>query len=58
VCAGALIVEEAGGRVTGMDGSPFDGLAGHLIASNGSLHEEMLRVIREFRTSRPRTESA
>jgi myo-inositol-1(or 4)-monophosphatase len=60
VCAGALVVEEAGGCVTGMDGSPFDLLAGHLIASNGSLHQEMLRVIREFRANRPRmrTESA
>ena len=28
VAAGALIVEEAGGRVTGMDGSPFDPAAG------------------------------
>lgn len=56
VCAGALIVEEAGGRVTGMDGSAFDASAGHLIASNGPLHEEMLRVIREVRSSpRPAT---
>ncbi len=28
VAAGALIVEEAGGRVTGMDGTPFDPAAG------------------------------
>lgn len=55
VCAGALIVEEAGGRVTGMDGTPFDPLAGHLIASNGALHEEMLRVIREKRSGLNRT---
>ena len=60
VCAGVLIVEEAGGRVTGMDGGPFDATAGHLIASNGALHDEMLRVIREFREgqARARTESA
>ena len=60
VCAGALIVEEARGRVTGMDGTPFDAAAGHLIASNGALHDEMLRVIREFREgrARARTESA
>jgi myo-inositol-1(or 4)-monophosphatase len=49
VCAGALIVEEAGGTVTGMDGAPFDATAGHLIASNGALHAEMLRVVHEFR---------
>ena len=60
VCAGVLIVEEAGGRVTGMDGAPFDPAAGHLIASNGTLHTEMLRVIHEFREgrARARTESA
>ena len=49
VSAGALVVEEAGGRVTGMDGSPFDAAAGHLVASNGPLHDQMLAVIREFR---------
>jgi len=54
VCAGALIVEEAGGRVTGMDGTPFDAAAGHLIASNGPLHDEMLRVIRELRADQAR----
>ena len=54
VSAGALIVEEAGGRVTGMDGSGFDVGAAHLVASNGRLHDEMLNVIREFR-ARKRT---
>jgi len=56
VAAGALIVEEAGGRVTGMDGSPFDAAAAHLVASNGRLHEEMLTVIREFRTAGQRAQ--
>lgn len=46
VAAGALIVAEAGGRVTGMDGSPFDPVAAHLVASNGLVHDEMLEVIR------------
>jgi len=52
VSAGALIADEAGGRVTGMDGSPFDSAAAHLVASNGRLHEEMLTVIQEFRAGR------
>ena len=52
VAAGALIVAEAGGRVTGMDGSPFDPAAAHLVASNGRVHDEMLAVIREFRDGR------
>ena len=55
VSAGALIAAEAGGRVTGMDGSPFDPVAAHLVASNGHVHEQMLTVIREFR--RERTDS-
>jgi myo-inositol-1(or 4)-monophosphatase len=41
-----LIVGEAGGRVTGMDGTPFDPAAAHLVASNGRLHEQILDVIR------------
>ncbi|HET9569311.1 MAG TPA: inositol monophosphatase family protein [Vicinamibacterales bacterium] len=46
VAAGALIVEEAGGRITGMDGSQFDPAAAHLVASNGQIHEAMLGVIK------------
>jgi myo-inositol-1(or 4)-monophosphatase len=52
VSAGALIVAEAGGRITGMDGAPFDPGAAHLVASNGHVHEQMLTVIREFRATR------
>ncbi|MDA1185602.1 MAG: inositol monophosphatase family protein [Acidobacteria bacterium] len=51
VCAGALIVEEAGGRITGTDGSPFDIAAAHLLASNGRIHDGMLTVIRECRAA-------
>jgi myo-inositol-1(or 4)-monophosphatase len=52
VCAGALIVEEAGGRITGTDGSPFATAAAHLVASNGKIHDEVLTVIRECRAAR------
>jgi myo-inositol-1(or 4)-monophosphatase len=54
VAAGALLLEEAGGTITGIDGSPFDAEAGHLMASNGLVHETMLDVVRAFR-SRNRT---
>ena len=54
VSAGALIVEEAGGRVTGMDGSPFNPVAAHLVACNGPLQAEMLGVIRQYRRERAR----
>jgi myo-inositol-1(or 4)-monophosphatase len=47
VAAGALVVTEAGGRITGMDGGGFDARAGHLVASNGLVHAAMLEVIRD-----------
>ena len=52
VAAGALVVSEAGGRITGMDGAPFDARAGHLVASNGHVHGAMLDVIGGSRASR------
>ncbi len=39
------IVEEAGGRVTALDGTPPPG-GGGLVASNGLLHDEILAVLR------------
>lgn len=48
--AAALIVEEAGGKVTGFDGRPlrlFESESTALVASNGVLHEQALeRVVR------------
>ena len=55
VSAGALIVEEAGGLVTGMDGTPFSPAAAHLVASNGPLHASMVRLISEHLASRGQT---
>jgi myo-inositol-1(or 4)-monophosphatase len=49
VAAGALIVTEAGGRVTSLDGSLFGSRNGHVLATNGHLHDAMLAVIHEFR---------
>ena len=40
--AGALIIEEAGGRVTRPDGSRLRCEAGPVVASNGHLHDEIL----------------
>ena len=45
--AGALIVTEAGGRMSGMDGGPFRPADGHVVASNGRVHDEMLVAIRD-----------
>jgi myo-inositol-1(or 4)-monophosphatase len=49
IAGGALIVAEAGGRVTNMAGERFTSRGGHVLASNGALHEPMLEVIRNFR---------
>lgn len=50
IAGGSLIVEEAGGRVTTMEGRPFSSRAGRVLATNGLLHEQMLEVIRRFNT--------
>src|SRR5262249_368353 len=50
--AGSRLGEEAGGRVTRSDGSPAGLRADELLATNGHLHEPMLRVLREDRESR------
>jgi len=47
--AGSLLVEEAGGRVTALDGRPLDIDRPSIVASNGHIHDEMLRVLREVR---------
>ncbi len=52
VAAGALIVAEAGGRTTGLDGSDFNSRAGHVVASNGPIHDEMLATIAAFYAGR------
>jgi len=48
VAAGALLVREAGGRVTGYRGEPFDLAAGHVVAANPAIHEAMVAVLREI----------
>ncbi len=47
VAAGVLLVEEAGGRVTHYDGSPFRIYRPPIAASNGLVHEQMLEVLRQ-----------
>jgi len=49
VAAGGVLVEEAGGRLTGIDGKPMDVDAPTLLASNGQVHEAMLSVLNEVR---------
>jgi myo-inositol-1(or 4)-monophosphatase len=54
IAAGALILEEAGGRLTDLDGAPFVLRTGRLLASNGHLHDDMLATIADHRTDRRR----
>jgi myo-inositol-1(or 4)-monophosphatase len=54
ICAGSILVEEAGGRVTGLDGEPLvfnqpSPLRPGMIASNGVLHAALLEVTRPHR---------
>ena len=42
VCAGAVIVSEAGGEVTDITGGPLRVRSGNVIASNGAIHRDIL----------------
>ena len=47
-CAGALIIQEAGGEVTDFKGRKFAGLelyGAEFLGSNGKIHKEMLKLI-------------
>jgi 3'(2'), 5'-bisphosphate nucleotidase len=52
--AGAIVIEEAGGRVSDLDGNPLDFSAGRrlatgrgIIATNGLLHDRVLQACRD-----------
>lgn len=46
VAAGKLLIEEAGGTVSNYDGSPFSIYTPPIVASNGTIHAEMLNVLK------------
>ena len=43
VAAGILLIEEAGGRSTDYQGAPFSGTVSSMVASNGRIHDALLR---------------
>ncbi len=47
VAAGSVIITEAGGVVSNMDGSPLDISKGEVVASNGLLHKQMLELLQQ-----------
>jgi myo-inositol-1(or 4)-monophosphatase len=53
-CAGAVIILEAGGQLSTYAGSPFDILAPEIVASNGRIHQALLRRVVVDVTQRPR----
>ena len=46
--AGVLIIEEAGGRVTRFDGSPFELDSRETLASNGLVHDALVREFQDI----------
>jgi myo-inositol-1(or 4)-monophosphatase len=49
VAAGALVIEEAGGRVTDLHGGRLDVDAPAVVASNGRIHDAIIGVLAELR---------
>ena len=47
LACGSLLVTEAGGVVTDLDGKPLKAWENSVIASNKSVHADFLRIVRE-----------
>ncbi len=47
IAAGELLVREAGGRVSDVSGGPLHLDGGETVATNGRLHDELLRLLRD-----------
>jgi myo-inositol-1(or 4)-monophosphatase len=52
IAAGVLLVQEAGGVVTDLDGGPFVLRSGRIIATNGRIHDELKEVIAQYYAGR------
>jgi myo-inositol-1(or 4)-monophosphatase len=49
--AGFLIVEEAGGKVTDFEGNPYSPYQPRLLATNGKMHDALLKAVRGTQTA-------
>jgi myo-inositol-1(or 4)-monophosphatase len=56
MAAGTLLVEEAGGRASGMKGEPLDLHGKYLLVDNGLIHAEILALFAEIFAGRYRNE--
>ena len=45
VAAGVVLVREAGGQVTGLDGGPYDMYRRQILATNGQVHRETVETL-------------
>ncbi|MGD0338733.1 MAG: inositol monophosphatase family protein [Bacteroidota bacterium] len=45
IAAGVIIIREAGGTVTNFEGKPMNAYTPNIVASNGKIHDEILRVL-------------
>ncbi len=48
MAAGVLLVREAGGTCTGMQGEPFDLRGPHVLADNTVLHEPVVELMQRI----------
>lgn len=46
MAAGVLMIQEAGGEVTGYNNEPFDMFSRKVVASNGLIHQKMIDILR------------
>ncbi|HEV8537764.1 MAG TPA: inositol monophosphatase family protein [Bacteroidota bacterium] len=53
MAAGALLVIEAGGKITDFEGGPFSVYTEEVVATNTHIHDEMIRVLSDARKSAP-----
>ena len=56
MAAGSLLVEEAGGKVSGMQGETYDVNGRYVVADNGLIHGELLELFAEVFAGRYRYE--
>lgn len=54
IAAGALLVEEAGGKVTSYENGPLDLNSGRILATNGLLHKKLSNELLKVRKIAPR----
>lgn len=46
ICAGVIIIQEAGGKVTSYEGEPLILESGRILATNGKIHDKLIEELR------------